>query len=563
MEMLMFDKESFDEADLTDCSKQDLPCVRLSADSLNNKSPVQRAAFIAKAFCQDRNASAFAKSALLHRLLGYVSRLASPNSALGTYGRLAHSMVTMFEADSLVRSSLQIIKQAERCESIYDVNYFENTVMRVLREKFFTNASLQFWQWTDDYVSEFGETYSVDDIVFAFGHLDAEVAKRHDFEIVHSENIDNDGSTYNLYVVKTSSQICAFTCRGSKENRWAVSRCAIYMKTEQYSGEVVGQLMELFSVVARENFIKIVDPERNIVELMDTKTRIMPRKPSFEHLPNVDTETIETSIRSAITNKRKRVIALVGDPGLGKTLAVHHIVNMFPKVPTFMVTASALGESPSAKAVRSIFNAVASFESILVLDDFEGFGLSEKNAVVNEFLNQLDGSAGFHGIAILVVNDPSLVHYTIMDRPGRVDEVYEISYLTNPDDMRTVIRAQYPALTVDASYDKALRYMAKEQFSTARILHATQFMIEHYEISPDSLLSSAKRLKEFQRTARKHSNRGRLVDSHEDPTVEPKTTPSRSKASTASVKRLRGASSHEPVLTPNMLTKRVTNFGSN
>jgi len=489
-----------------------LPTVHLWFDALADKSPIQRAAFIAKAFYADRTTSAFMKSALLHRLLGYVSNMASPNSTFGIYSKLAHSIVTMFEADALVHSSLQVVRKNEQVVSVYDINYFEEVTNRILCEKFFENTSIQNWCWTDDYIGMLGDTYSTDDIVFALGHLNADVAKRHNFEILHSESIDDSRSTYKLYVFKTEDQTYALTHRGLKDSRWAVQRNALYMKSELYSSDMPGQLMDLLSTIARENFIKIVDPERNIVELMDTKTRIMPRKPSFDNLPNVDTETIETSIRSAIDNKRKRVIALVGDPGLGKTMAVHHIVNMFPKVPTFMVTASALGESPSAKAVRSIFNAVASFESILVLDDFEGFGLSEKNAVVNEFLNQLDGSAGFHGVAILIVNDPSLVHYTIMDRPGRVDEVYEISYLSNPDDMRVVIRAQYPTLEIDDSYNAALQYMADEKFSTARILHAVQFMLEHYDISVTSLMSSAKRLKEFQNTAHKHSNRGRLTD---------------------------------------------------
>ena len=93
---------------------------------------------------------------------------------------------------------------------------------------------------------------------------------------------------------------------------------SIFVKGTRYNNVAIDTLMGKLNRMARENFIKIVEPEKNIVELVERITRIVPRRKSFDVMPNVDVETIRVSITMAMAAKRKRVIALVGDPGLGR-----------------------------------------------------------------------------------------------------------------------------------------------------------------------------------------------------------------------------------------------------
>jgi hypothetical protein len=239
-------------------------------------------------------------------------------------------------------------------------------------------------------------------------------------------------------------------------------------------------------------------------------------------MPNLNLDEIQRSIKSALDKSKRRVIALVGDAGLGKTVAMHSIINRFLDVPAFIVTPTSLGQYPSGTNVRSIFESVHQIKSILVFDDFEGFGLDEKNDVTTEFLRQLDGSSGFNGVAILIVNDPSKLHHTLINRPGRVDEVYEIQYLSKFNDIKTVLQYKFPNVKFDNSYADVFKYMSDNSFSTSRIVHAVEYMTEQFKVSPSNLLKAAKRMLDFEGTATKSCVNGRLVEVDDSTPVTPK-----------------------------------------
>ena len=491
-----------------------LPKIHLRAKDIKNLTPVQRLNKIGSLFYTSE-VSAFVKGALMHKVIDYGAALfGGKQSPVGKiYLHALHSVVNMFELDAALHSVIHVTEDTET-DDVYDASLHDKLVMGVLKTRFFDNENIKGWQWSGEHYINGDEQVATNDLLHFFQNTHDDIAKKNNFETLYREDFEEHKTRYSLFVFKLEDDTHAYMCTQSSGSYGTTSN-SIFVKGTRYNNVAIDTLMGKLNRMARENFIKIVEPEKNIVELVERITRIVPRRKSFEVMPNVDVETIRVSITMAMAAKRKRVIALVGDPGLGKTLAVHHIVNSFPKVPTFMVTASALGETPSAANVRSIFNAVISLESILVLDDFEGFGLKEKNQVVNEFLQQLDGSSGFKGIAILIVNDPSLVRTEVMNRPGRVDEVYEVGYLKDPEHLKTIISAQFKDIVYDDSYLAAFTFMIANMFSVSRIIHAVQFMTEHYDVSGASLLIAAQRMKEFETTALKYSVRGRLQSSGE------------------------------------------------
>ena len=65
--------------------------------------------------------------------------------------------------------------------------------------------------------------------------------------------------------------------------------------------------------------------------------------------------------------------------------------------------------------------------ALVIIEDLDGLGFKEKNERVTTFINEIDDSNSDLNIALLfTINDPELVHRTIIDRPGRSDEIIKI-----------------------------------------------------------------------------------------------------------------------------------------
>jgi len=269
----------------------------------------------------------------------------------------------------------------------------------------------------------------------------------------------------------------------------------------------------------KENFIVKVNPERNVIQISDLRSRscivAVPRRETNKAIYNLNIDDIALSIGYALEHKKRHVVALIGDPGLGKTEAVHHLVNRFPKQPALFVTSAALGLEPDAETVQTIFRIAAATRSILILEDFDGLNVDKKSPYTVEFLRQLSGEGDFHGVALVTINEPQSVANTLLNRPGRIDEVHVIEYLN-------VVQVQ--ALLHDCYNVKLrvadVRRMVSLRFSTARIRSAVDRAIVRKHILDNGKVVDAGGVRKciedshtYEQNANLVSVRGRLTRS--------------------------------------------------
>jgi hypothetical protein len=170
-----------------------------------------------------------------------------------------------------------------------------------------------------------------------------------------------------------------------------------------------------------ELYIDKVDTSRNFLKINGTQLEICERINITEDVVNVPTKKITTAIRKTLEKKSRRGLVLVGEPGTGKTISVHQMLNEFRDKLIFWVSPDSIN---TTAGIRKVFKIFKMFEgSIIVFDDIDSAPLTSKNEISNEFLAKLDGTNDLSGYFIATVNDPSKIHMSIINRPERFDDI--------------------------------------------------------------------------------------------------------------------------------------------
>lgn len=486
-----------------------LPKVAIKQSKLKSMSVTERLRFIGSEF-YNSDLSGFAKGAIMHKLLDYTIGAFSKNSpALSQFARAAHVLVNMFEIDSVLHGLVSVIDDTEEDDAKHDNKRIERTVAKVLNVKYFNREECGVYAW-DDENEGLSQSISMSDIIHCLAETVPEVAEKYRYKALYCEDFEEGESKYCLYVFTVNDVTYGLSARGPAKETWFSQRMYCLYSTI-HDWQAHRSTLETLAAMAKENFIRIVNPEKNMLEMGDRSIKILPRQKTYDNIPNLPVDKVRKSIAHALETHTRRVIALIGDPGLGKTNAMYALVNSFPKIPTFIVSSAAMGYDGSPSNVRAVFNAVSAIDSILVIDDFDGFDVSEKDKTTTEFLVQLEGGRGFKGVAILIINDPSRVDPTIMNRPGRVDEVWKIDYLSKPCDIVTVIKATDQEADI-AEQDTSVHYMIEHRFSTARIAGAVNYARIHFgAVNGETLQRGAEMALLFEQNALMTVHKGKLV----------------------------------------------------
>lgn len=491
-------------------SMLDLPKIEVHVSKLRELTPRQRLHTVASQWYGSK-ASASAKAAAARMILTYLGGgIARTSPTMWTWYQALHKVINFFEIDATLQSSVNVVDDAARTISARNGFMHELTmqIIKQYKQSLLTdNVNIRMFNDRDDWCTE----YPMQEIATALTELDPDIAAAHNYVSEHSEFYEEGTKSYSLHVFRIADIPWAFVFVRTGTGPWALLEGAVINPRGDYN-ESCRMLSELESM-SKKNFIKIVNPQRNILELVEKNMRVRPRRVTYEASANIPYERIRTSMSEALRLHTRHVIALIGDAGLGKTQAVHALVNSFPDIPAFFVTPSALsGSLNGPKSVRSVFDACASVESVLVIDDFDGLDLKEKNETTTEFLLQLEGGGAWQGVALLIINDPSAINNTIMNRPGRIDEVWEIGYLTTPEQVLAVLKANFSDAEVEQE-SEALRYMIEHKFSIARIVASAKYaMLQTKSVTEESLLVGAKMQSEFETNAKKVIRDGRLAD---------------------------------------------------
>lgn len=184
------------------------------------------------------------------------------------------------------------------------------------------------------------------------------------------------------------------------------------------------ELKDKIEKIMFELYIEKVDCRKNYIIVNGSKLEVEERKKIKENIRNIDIEKIKRSMRKTLDEGSRRGLIFVGEPGVGKTISVHKLINNFQNNLVFWVKPDSIS---SVSGIRSTFKIFKMFKnSIMIFDDIDSAPLTSKNEVTNEFLAELDGTSKLTGFIIATVNDPSKLHPALINRPERFDEAIEV-----------------------------------------------------------------------------------------------------------------------------------------
>ena len=195
---------------------------------------------------------------------------------------------------------------------------------------------------------------------------------------------------------------------------------------------------------------------------------------------------IRHSIEQCFKDKKSRGLAFVGYPGTGKTIMMNQLTWEFPNVPVLFFSVSSFmieHTNPSLEFEEIIDSlAGAGFSQIFICcDDIDSAQLENKNALVERIISLIDGlriRAKVNGISLIfmvTVNDPTLIHSTIIKRAGRLDEVIEVPP-PNAERIASIINRikmeSDPTDYANPVFNEVIGKMSDSKFSLADITEA-------------------------------------------------------------------------------------------
>lgn len=210
------------------------------------------------------------------------------------------------------------------------------------------------------------------------------------------------------------------------------------------------ELRDEIQQIMYELYIEKVDTRKNFVMINGTKLEVCERVEIKENITNVDINKISRAITKILDEESRRGVVFVGEPGVGKTISVHKIVNKFKDRLVFWVSADSIN---STMGIRNVFKIFKMFKnSIVVFDDLDAAPFTSKDEITTEFLKHLDGknNKDLTGFYIATVNDPSKIHMTVINRPERFDDVVLVKNPSKHSEVTSIIfskareRGYYP-----------------------------------------------------------------------------------------------------------------------
>ena len=199
------------------------------------------------------------------------------------------------------------------------------------------------------------------------------------------------------------------------------------------------ELEERLQTIMYELYIERVDTRKNFIMINGTKLDICHRVEITEEITNINIPRIVHSVRKVLDEESRRGVVLVGEPGVGKTIAVHKIINTFKDRLVFWVSVDSIN---SVTGIRTVFKLFKMFRnSIVVFDDLDAAELTKKDEITNEFLKHLDGknNKDLTGFYIGTVNDPSKLHMAVINRPERFDDVIHVKNPQTHEEIANII----------------------------------------------------------------------------------------------------------------------------
>ena len=257
-----------------------------------------------------------------------------------------------------------------------------------------------------------------------------------------------------------------------------------------------------------KEFLNHFDIKNNIICLHPSGLHAFPRQDAQEQIRQFDIKKFAAEIKKVLGRKKKRGFAFVGIPGTGKSTIIKKLENEITDYPIVYTTAA---NYSSQFEIQETFTTIMFIQPcIVIMEDLDSYDLRDKKSNLGVFLDLIDDvNQRLNAVFIATINDTSLVHYTLINRPGRLDQVIMIKPPQDIEEVFSVMRMRFmknkkndenirgdflPLGEIDR---KILDEIVKAQYTQADICEVIEkALLLEDAITNDTLRESLKKLKD-------------------------------------------------------------------
>lgn len=202
-----------------------------------------------------------------------------------------------------------------------------------------------------------------------------------------------------------------------------------------------GVLLPIKGAIYKE-FLNHFDVKNNVIILTQGGLEAVPRQLVREDIKQFDLKRFSSEVRKVLERKRKRGFAFVGVPGTGKSTIIKKLESTLTEFPIIYTTANNYASSYS---IEETFQTITYLQPcVVVMEDLDAYELKDKKGNLGVFLNMIDDvNARLNVVFIATINDTSLVHYSLINRPGRFDQVILIKPPTDHQEIYDIMHTRY------------------------------------------------------------------------------------------------------------------------
>ncbi|MEM4261079.1 MAG: ATP-binding protein, partial [Candidatus Woesearchaeota archaeon] len=216
--------------------------------------------------------------------------------------------------------------------------------------------------------------------------------------------------------------VLEFVTLGIASNKLLLMSSSIW-----YCGNEVYEQLSLLKKLIIQNFVISLNTLDNIIIYGNTGIETRQKIKVDYEINQFDVYKLAEEIKSVINKKRKRGYIFAGVPGTGKSSILLKLEGLLTEFPILYISKSAINYSGDMNAAFDLIITLS--PCIVIFEDLDCFGFSNKNTrLFNEFLQEIDNVyENFHSVIIATINNASEVHHSLINRPGRFDQVFMIS----------------------------------------------------------------------------------------------------------------------------------------